>query len=217
MIRHVKDDIYQIGSCVIEETGAEAVHIYVMLNDGHPILIDCGSHLHRGNLMAELDTVLNGAIPQWIFLTHTELPHSGNLQQVAEKWPDIQVKVSNVLLSYIEIAPVIPLEQITMAIPGSEWVIGQRRLISVDALLKDQPGSQWIYDPATKTMFTGDGFGYYHPVEQCGHFSDEIEGGIQTEQFQHYHHDAFRFLRWVRADKFNPDVDRVFRDYPVET
>ena len=106
MIRHVKDDIYQIGSCLTEETGAEAVHIYVMLNDGHPILIDCGSHLHRGNLMAELDTVLAGAIPQWIFLTHTELPHSGNLQQVAEKWPDIQVKVSNVLLSCLKaVAP----------------------------------------------------------------------------------------------------------------
>ncbi len=216
MIRTVTSDIVQFGESVAGENGYEDVRVYVILNEGRPIIIDCGSHIHRDNVMRELEEVLDGATPEWVFLTHSELPHSGNLQRIAEKWPDIQVKVSNVLLSYIEIAPVIPLNQISAAKPGSTLTVGHRTLIFVDALLKDQPGSQWIYDPKTGVLFTGDGFGYYHPAEQTDKFSDEIEGGIQTEQFTPYHHNAFRFLRWVQPQKFNTDLDKLFHDYDVK-
>jgi flavorubredoxin len=208
--------LYQIGECVVGEGGHEAVRVYVLLNNGRPILIDCGSHLHRVKVMAELDELLAGAVPLAIFLTHSELPHSGNLQMVAEKWPDIQVWVSNVLLPYIELAPLLPLGQITAVTPGTIFEFGERRLEFVDALLKDQPGSQWLYDSLTKTLFTGDGFGYYHTPEQCELFSDEVEGGIAVAQLRPYHHNAFRFLRWVIPERLNADMDKMFQKRDVQ-
>lgn len=211
MIRNITADLYQIGECVAGDNGHEAVLVYILLNDGHPILIDCGSHLHRASLMTDLEELLDGKSPEYIFLTHSELPHSGNLQKIADKWPDIEVLVSNVLLPYIELAPVLPLEQITAVTPGTVLDVAGRKLEFVSALLKDQPGSQWIFDPQTGTLFTGDGFGYYHPAEQCDKFSDEIEGGIQTEQFQAYHDHAFKFLRWVIPARMNADLDRMFQ------
>ena len=216
MLRHIVEDLYQIGECVEGEGGHEAVRVYVLLNNGRPILIDCGSHLHRAKLMAELDDLLAGAVPGHIFLTHSELPHSGNLQMVAEKWPQIQVWVSNVLLPYIELAPVLPLGQITAVIPGTIFEFGERKLEFVDALLKDQPGSQWLYDSVTKTLFTGDGFGYYHTPEQCELFSDEMEGGITVGQLRPYHHNAFRFLRWVIPERLNADMTRMFGKRDVQ-
>jgi flavorubredoxin len=216
MLRHITEDLYQIGECVVGEGGHEAVRVYVLLNNGRPILIDCGSHLHRAKVMAELDELLAGAVPEAIFLTHSELPHSGNLQMVAEKWPDIQVWVSNVLLPYIELAPVLPLGQITAVTPGTIFEFGERRLEFVDALLKDQPGSQWLYDSLTKTLFTGDGFGYYHTPEQCELFSDEMEEGITVEQLRPYHHNAFRFLRWVIPERLNADMDKMFQKRDVQ-
>lgn len=210
MIRHVTDDLYQIGEYVAGEYGYEAVHVYVLLNEGRPILIDCGSHIHREAIMRDMLEVLDGATPDYIFLTHSELPHSGNIQVVAELWPTIKVIVSNVMLPYIEVLPVLPLTQITAAVPGAAINYETRRLEFVDALLKDQPGSQWIYDSRTGTLFTGDGFGYYHPEADNGRFSDEIEGGITQEQFQIYHYHTFRFLRWVKAARMNADIDKMF-------
>ncbi len=215
MIRHVVDDLYQIGEPVAGRRGFQAVQVYLLQNGDRPILVDCGSHLHRQPLMEALNGLLDGRIPATIFLTHSELPHAGNIAAVVEKWPSIRVIVSNVMLPYIEILPVLPLDQVSQAVPGTTLTLDGRTITFVDALLKDQPGSQWIYDHRTRTLFTGDGFGYVQPTG-ANRFSDEIPGGIQEAQFRAYHQTAFHFLRWVLPDRFNADLDHLFRRLPVE-
>ena len=216
MNRNVIGDVYQIGECVQGDGKHEAVRVYVMLNEGNPILIDCGSQLHRTEIMSELDVLLDGMTPKYIFLTHSELPHSGNLRKIVERWPDIQVIVSIVLLKYIEIAPIMPLEQIVAIHPGTKRVFAGRELHFVNALLKDQPGSQWIYDPKTGTMFTGDGFGYYMPSGSDEAFSDEAGSTFDPALFHDYHYDAFRFLRWTVPAKLNAAMDELFDLYDVD-
>ncbi|MBU6359389.1 MAG: MBL fold metallo-hydrolase [Chloroflexota bacterium] len=216
MIRNIVGDVYQIGEYVEGSYGYEAVLVYVIMNHQHPILIDCGSQLHRAGIMQEINSLLAGHTPEYIFLTHSELPHAGNLQQVAKQWPNIKVIVSNVMLPYIEIAPILPLSQITSEAAGKTINIGGRTLKFVFATLKDQPGSQWVFDTQTGILFTGDGFGYYQSAEQIGKFSDEVEGGIREIQFRDYHRTAFHFLRWVLPEKFNPDLDAIFAQLPVK-
>jgi len=216
MLRNITADLYQIGECVDGEHGHEAVRVYVLMNNGRPILIDCGSHLHRAEVMKELENLLTGNTPEYIFLTHSELPHSGNLHKIVSKWPDIKVIVSNIMLAYIEIAPVLPLDQIIPVTAGTTLELAGRTLQFVDALLKDQPGSQWIYDPTTGTLFTGDGFGYYHPAGACDVFSDEREDGIPAEYFREFHRTAFRFLRWVIPQRLNDDLDKAFQQLDVK-
>lgn len=215
MIKHVTDDLYQIGEHVAGGYGREAVNVYVLLNDDRPILIDCGSHLHNTSIMAEMEQVLAGRAPEYIFLTHSELPHAGNIASVAEKWPGIHVLVSNVMLPYIEVLPVLPLSQISQVVPGHTISYPGRTLTFVDALLKDQPGSQWIYDSRTQTLFTGDGFGYYTTAARIDRFGDELAGGVAVEQFAAYHQTAFHYLRWIKPDRFNADLDRMFANRPV--
>ena len=210
MILHIKDDLYQIGEHVPNEYGFEAMLSYVLLNDGNPILIDCGSHIHRESYVAEIDQLLEGATPEYLFLTHSELPHAGNIAAVAEKWPDIKVIVSNVMLPYIEVLPVLPLEQITQVVPGTKIEFPTRTIEFVDALLKDQPGSHWIHDPRTQTLFTGDGFGYFNDEATINTFPESAENGISVKAFQQYHKIAFRFLRWIRPDRLAIDLRKMF-------
>lgn len=215
MIRHVTDDLYQIGEHVAGEYGREAVNVYVLLNEDSPILIDCGSHLHKTSIMAEMDEVLDGRTPSHIFLTHSELPHAGNIASVADKWPGIEVIVSNVMLPYIEVLPVLPLSQISQVVPGHKIECPTRTIYFIDALLKDQPGSQWVYDSRTEAIFTGDGFGYYTNDSHVGQFGDEIDGGIAVSQFEAYHKTAFHYLRWIKPDLFNADLDKMFGRRPI--
>ena len=216
MIRQIVDDLYQIGEHVETGFGFEAVHSYVLLNEGRPLLVDCGSHLHRQQIMSELDTLLGDSEPECILFTHSELPHAGNIASIARRWPGIKVFVSNVMLPYIEVLPVVPLEQMFQVLPGTRMDLPTRSIEFVDALLKDQPGSQWIHDSRTETLFTGDGFGYFHSADAMDRFSDEIEGGVTTLQFQNYHHIAFRFLRWIEPDRLNADLDRMFANRSIK-
>ncbi len=216
MHSHVAGDLYQLGACVPGENGHEAVRVYVLENAGQPVLIDCGSHLHRPEFMAGLEALLKGVPPAYVFLTHSELPHVGNLQRVAQRWPAVQVIVSNVMLPYIEIPPVLPLSQVTAVRPGTVLDVGGRKLVFLTALLRDQPGSQWIYDTLTRALFTGDAFGYYHAAGECEAFSDQLPQDISTARFLRYHQNAFRFLRWTQPARLNADLARLFHARPID-
>ena len=59
MLRHVVDDLYQIGESVVGADGwCEAVRVYVLLNNGRPLLFDTGSHLHSHEIMTQLKELL---------------------------------------------------------------------------------------------------------------------------------------------------------------
>ncbi|MEM7117444.1 MAG: MBL fold metallo-hydrolase [Chloroflexota bacterium] len=216
MIQHIKDDLYQIGEHVQNEYGFEAILTYVLLNEGNPILIDCGSHIHRESVMAQLSELLGDATPEYLFLTHSELPHAGNITAVANKWPDIKVIVSNVMLPYIEVLPVIPLEQITQVVPGTKIEFPTRTIEFVDALLKDQPGSHWIHDPRTGTLFTGDGFGYFNAEGEIARLAETAVSGVTQRAFEQYHKIAFRFLRWIRPERLAVDLRKMFTKRNVQ-
>ncbi len=216
MIQHITDDLYQIGEHVQNEYGYEAILTYVMLNDGNPILIDCGSHIHRDSVMAQLNELLGDAVPEYLFLTHSELPHAGNIAAVADKWPNIKVIVSNVMLPYIEVLPVLPLEQITQVVPGTKIEFPTRTIEFVDALLKDQPGSHWIHDPRTGALFTGDGFGYFNAEADIQTLPATAAEAVTETAFAQYHKVAFRFLQWISPERLAVDLRKMFTKRNVQ-
>ena len=216
MLRQVSDDLFVVGECVQGEHGHEAVRVYVLKNDDRPIIIDTGSHLHQTKIMDGLDEILDGAEPEAVFLTHTELPHSGNVRTIATRWPNAKPTVADSIIPYIELAPVVEQERITLAPMASVANFAGRTLEFVHAPLKDQPASQWIFDFRTHTLFTADAFGYYHKPGRCDLFADEMEEGIRKEDFLDYHRIAFRYLRWVLPKPLNEALDTVFlRDVSI--
>lgn len=210
MISHVGGDLYQVGSSVSAGNNHhEAVRVYLLKNQGRPILIDAGSHLHRAEFMAQIGDLLDGGEPECIFLSHSELPHSGNLQAIVERWPDITIIVSTIILPYTELQPVYRADKLVQVAPNEEREFAGRQLRFFDGVLKDQPGTQWIFDAQTGTLFSGDAFGYDLTSDILELFSDQIEGGIGTWRFAAYHRDAFKFLRWVDAEMLVSDLRRL--------
>lgn len=216
MIRRVASDLYVVGECVEGVRGHEAVRVYVLKNGERSILIDTGSHLHRERIMDGLVEVLDGNPPETIFLTHTELPHAGNVRAIAEKWPKATAVVSNTIIPYIELAPIVEMARISLAPIADVATFSGRAFEFVNAPLKDQPATQWILDFKTKTLFTADAFGYYHAPGECELF-DGVDGpSIRIADMRDYHRVAFRYLRWVIAGPLNQALDEVFeRDVEI--
>lgn len=216
MHRRVAGDLHVVGECVVGPAGHEPVLVYVLENGGRPILIDTGSHLHRQAIMAELDSLLGRVSPEVVFLTHTELPHTGNVRAVMEKWPEIQPVAPNLISAYVELAPVVELERMVLSPVGRSAEYAGRTLEFIHGVLKDQPGTQWIYDPQTRAVFTADAFGYLHGEGECELLSHERAGGVSYERMLEYHSSQFRFLKWVIPERFFASLDRVFaRDVAV--
>ena len=211
MLRHVKDDLYQVGESVAGRDGLhEAVRVYVLLNDDCPLIFDAGSHLHSEEIMSSLKELLGDKAPEYIFLTHTELPHTGNLNVILKEWPDIKLVVSSGILPHVELPWWVEKDKIQYAYAGTEGVYGGRHISFLDAILKDQPGTHWMYDAETGTLFTADAFGYIFPASADALFDDELDASISTEYLYDYHASAFRFLPYVNGDKMMDDFHKVF-------
>lgn len=216
MLRHVTQDLYQIGESV---TGAqewlEAVRVYVLLNDGCPLVFDSGSHLHNAQIMAELKELLGDTAPGYVFLTHTELPHTGNIKTILDTWPEARLVVSSAILPHVELPWWVTEEQVLYAYPGTVERYGGREIAFMDGILKDQPGTHWMYDTVTQTLFTADAFGYLLPAEADPLFDDELPDGIELDWLKRYHAGAFRFLQMVSGEKVNADMHAVLTERPV--
>lgn len=211
MIRNVKDDLYQVGESVEGQDGIhEAVRVYVLLNDSCPLIFDAGSHIHRGEIMKDLKELLGDTIPGYVFLTHTELPHTGNLSSILKEWPETKLVVSSAILPHVELPWWVREDQIQYGYAGTNESYGGRKISYSDAILKDQPGTHWMFDEKTGTLFTADAFGYLYPKEADLKFDDELDNGIPSEWFKNYHESAFRFLPMVSGEGVNQDIDKVF-------
>ena len=211
MIRQVVKDLYQIGESVEGNDGwFEAVRIYVLLNDGCPLIFDAGSHIHREPIMADLKELLGDSPPGYVFLTHTELPHTGNLKAISTVWPEIKFVVSSGILPHVEMPWWVAPEQIEYGHAGTNGSYGGREIGFSDAILKDQPGTHWMFDGQTGTLFTADAFGYLFPLSADLEFDDELEDGIPKDWSRRYHERAFRFLPMVSGRKVNEDIGKVF-------
>ena len=218
MLRHVTGDLYQVGESVEGEDGwHEAVRVYALLNDGCPLLFDAGSHIHRGEIMGDLKKLLGDVAPGFVFLTHTELPHTGNLSAILEEWPEVKLVVSSGILPHVELPWWVKPEQVLYGHAGTSETYGGRQISFSDAILKDQPGTQWMFDETTAALFTADAFGYMFPATADEKFDDELDDGIPKNWLRDYHHSAFKFLEMVSGERVNADMEKVFakRDVSV--
>ena len=216
MAIHVSGDLYQIGESVGGADGwCEAVRVYVLLNDGHPLIFDAGSHLHTVPIMADLKALLGEMKPAFVFLTHTELPHTGNMSAIAREWPDIEFVVSSGILPHVELPWWVKPESVKFGYPGTDEVYAGRRITFLDAILKDQPGTHWMYDSRTGTLFTADAFGYLFPETADQYLDDQLDDGIPADWLRRYHEAAFRFLKLSSGAKVVADFDRVFSNRDV--
>ena len=148
--------------------------------------------------------------PAYVFLTHTELPHTGNMSAIAKAWPNIEFVVSSGILPHVELPWWVKPESVQYGYPGTDEVFAGRRISFLDAMLKDQPGTHWMYDHQTETLFTADAFGYLFPMSADQQLDDDLEDGIPADWLRRYHEAAFRFLKLSSGDHVIADFDRVF-------
>jgi len=211
LLRHVVDDLYQIGESVVGEYGwNEVVRVYVLLNDSCPLLFDAGSHVHRELIMGDLKELLGDTAPGYVFLTHTELPHTGNLSAIMKEWPGTKLVVSSGILPHVELPWWVREDQVLYGYAGTDEVYGGRRISFSDGILKDQPGTHWMFDERTGTLFPADAFGFLLPQSADMKFDDELDGGVPQDWIKRYHEGAFRFLPMVSGEKVSSDVEKVF-------
>ena len=141
MAIYVSGDLYQIGESVGGSHGLRvAVRVYVLLNDGNPLIFDAGLHLHTAPIMADLKALLGEIKPAFVFLTHTKLAHTSNMNAIAREWPEIKFVVSSGILPHVELPWWVKPETVKFGYPGTDEVYVRRRITFLDGHIERPAG-----------------------------------------------------------------------------
>jgi len=123
-----------------------------------PMLVDTGLAALRNNFMTELKSVVDLQELRWIWITHADMDHLGNLEAVLAEAPNARVVTTYVGMAKIGLQG-IALDRVYLLNPEQSLDIGDRKITAISPPTFDAPETTGLYDEKTSTLFSADSFG----------------------------------------------------------
>lgn len=156
---HVTGTVSALPSYVpIPGLGLLPVNAYV-LKSAAPVLIDTGLHADREEFLEALGAVIDPRDLRWIWLTHVDQDHVGNLRRLLDEAPRAKVATNFLGVGKLGLTAAIPAERLYLLNPGQSIDAGDRRLTAVTPPVYDAPETMGLYDEKTGMFFSSDCFG----------------------------------------------------------
>jgi hypothetical protein len=108
--------------------------------------------------MRELRSIIDPNELRWIWITHTDMDHLGNLEAVLAEAPNTRV-----VTTYIGMAKMglhgLPVDRVYLLNSGQQLDVGDRKLLAVKPPTFDAPETTGLFDSTSGTLISADCFG----------------------------------------------------------
>ncbi len=152
-----------------------------LIRDQRPVLVDTGLAAEADDFLATLWSLVEPEDLAWVFLTHDDRDHAGNLLRILDAAPQAGLVMNYVALAKLQEEWSLPLDRVTVVNPGQRFDTGSRRLTVLRPPVYDSPGTVGLYDGGTGIALTADAFGTYLPevVQDLAEVSDaDLQSGF---------------------------------------
>ena len=177
-----------------------------------PVLVDTGPPVFREQYLEAVFSLLDPADVRWIFLSHDDRDHSGNLMQLLDLCPNARLVSTFVGVGRMGEEWQIPMHRVVLVNDGESFDAGDRTLTAIRPPLFDAPGTRGLWDASTGVYYAVDCFGAFvpGPCEQVADVPEEAyEAGFATfNRLNHPWHEV------SDPAKVAAQVDRVRRLEP---
>jgi len=146
----------------IPGAGFLAVNAFV-IKAKEPVLVDTGMAIDSEAFMQALGSVIDPADLKWVWITHDDADHTGNLQKVLEAAPRARLVANSLAVLRMSTAWPVPMNRVYWLNPKESISVGDRKLTAVRPPLFDNPTTIGIYDDKLKVFFSADCFGAIIP------------------------------------------------------
>lgn len=181
--REAAPGLYWLGGC--SNSGAwptrrgthtthEHLSCYLVVGSEKTLLVDTGHYAQWEEIQRQLDTCLDGRALDYVFPTHQEIPHAGNLGRLLTRHPGA-VAVGDTREYHLYFPEIEP-ERLVRKRGGDSLSLGDSDFVFLDPIWFDLSGSMWGYDTGHRALFSADGLGYIHDHSPhiCGLFPHEV-------------------------------------------
>lgn len=155
----IAPDTFLIHDHVGEGTAPVSIALNAMVIRGEqPVVVDTGAVEHRDQYLADLFSIVEPDDVRWVFISHDDVDHTGNLNAVMAACPNATLVIDWFMQERMGATlEVSPLRWRWMQ-DGEALDVGDRRLQLVRPPVFDSPTTRGLFDPTTGVYWASDAF-----------------------------------------------------------
>lgn len=191
--------------------GFLAVNAFV-IKAREPVLVDTGMGIDSAEFMKALESVMDPRDLKWVWLTHDDADHTGNLKSILEAAPNARLAANSLAVLRISTVWPVPMDRVYWLNPGDSITAGDRELTAVRPPIFDNPTTIAVFDKKSEAIFSADFFGAIIPAP-----AKDVEDLAETDLVQGMTNWGSADSPWVymtEAGKFSEAMNRIRRIAP---
>jgi flavorubredoxin len=172
-----------------------------------PTIVDTGGALNRERWLRQVWSLVEPGDVRWIFISHDDHDHVGNLPQVLEACPQATLVANWWIIERLRTEYELPLGRCRWVNEGESFDAGDRSFRAVLPPVFDSPSTRGLLDTSTGVLWSSDCFASLltHPVTDGA----ELDPEFWTETFLMVHSIFTPWHPLLDPAKFDAHVDRT--------
>ncbi len=179
----------------------------MVITGAEPVIVDTGNELSREAWLDAAFSLVDPADVRWVFLSHDDHDHVGNLLPVLEACPNATLVTNWFTCERLQRALPLPLDRMRWVNPGDSFDAGDRTLTAVLPPVWDSPTTRGLYDSTSGVLWAVDSFAclLQDHVTDTG----DIPADLYRESFLFSNRVGAPWHTLLDIDKFDRHVDAV--------
>ncbi|MFV8819807.1 MBL fold metallo-hydrolase [Haliea sp. E17] len=181
----------------------------MLIRGSEPILVDTGMVLHRESWWRDVCSLVDSADIRWIFVTHDDCDHTGNLLEALDHCPNARVIVNKASSWRSVTAFGLPMERVQTVNDGESFTLGERRFLAARPPVYDSPYTLGLLDESTRVYYASDAFCTPMPPQPVD-YVDEMTDEFWARGMAVYHQNSLcPWISLVDSLRFAAEVGRL--------
>jgi flavorubredoxin len=130
----------------------------MVIRGAEPVIVDTGTVANRSQWLDDVFGLVDPADVRYVFISHDDVDHTGNLAQVMDRCPNATLLASWALVERFSNAFAFPLHRCRWVESGSHLDLADRRLHFAQPPLWDSPTTRGVLDTSTDVYWAVDAF-----------------------------------------------------------
>ena len=200
----------------LDPTANDIIYSSYLFLDEKTFLIDTLGPWQHETVLEALADLLDGRKLDYLWISHTELPHAANTAAIRRAHPEVEILTVGGHDHY----EVHGLGDARLLEFGDVIHLGEHEIEIIEPLFLDHALTQWIYERKSGFLCPVDWALNVHNEHQCFRFMDEMEEvGYSAEQFKQEvsttNRIVFSWLRWADPEETVAAIDKFYETYDI--
>jgi flavorubredoxin len=179
----------------------------MVIRGAEPVVVDTGVIENRDQFLADVFSVVEPDDIRWVFISHDDVDHTGNLTPLVEAAPNATVVVNWFTWERMGATLEVPLDRMRWVDDGGSFDVGDRVLHAVRPPVFDSPTTRGLFDPTTGVYWGSDSFAA--PLTELVTNADQVDPEAWEMGMAMFHQYISPWFAMLDDSLYQRSVDRV--------